>query len=129
MKREIKARQDGGWKQVRWSMQKRPELHMLDIVHGRIMAQNPKVTVESLSGMPSSLLSRNNAYVFCHGRMMAQNPKVIVDRPELHVLDIVHGRTMAQNPEATVKSLSGILSSLLGIPEYAYVRGWELLIL
>ena len=43
MKREIKARQDGGWKTVRWSMSKRPELHMMDIVHGRIMAQNPKV--------------------------------------------------------------------------------------
>lgn len=44
MKREIKARQDGGWKSVRWSMVKRPSLGQLDILHGRIMAQNPKVT-------------------------------------------------------------------------------------
>ncbi len=44
MKREIKARQDGGWKSVRWSMVKRPGLGQLDILHGRIMAQNPKVT-------------------------------------------------------------------------------------
>ena len=43
MKREIKARQDGGWKSVRWSMLKRPTLGQLDILHGRIMAQNPKV--------------------------------------------------------------------------------------
>lgn len=42
MKREIKARQDGGWKSVRWSMVKRPSLGQLDILHGRIMAQNPK---------------------------------------------------------------------------------------
>lgn len=42
MKREIKARQDGGWKSVRWSMVKRPELKQLDILHGRIMASNPK---------------------------------------------------------------------------------------
>ncbi|KAL0029034.1 hypothetical protein WJX77_000889 [Trebouxia sp. C0004] len=42
MKREIKARQDGGWKSVRWSMVKRPNLGQLDILHGRIMAQNPK---------------------------------------------------------------------------------------
>lgn len=44
MKREIKARQDGGWKSVRWSMVKPPKLGQMDILHGRIMAQNPKVT-------------------------------------------------------------------------------------
>lgn len=44
MKREIKARQDGGWKSVRWSMVKPPKLGHMDILHGRIMAQNPKVT-------------------------------------------------------------------------------------
>lgn len=43
MKREIKARQEGGWKSVRWSMVKPPRLGQMDIVHGRIMAQNPKV--------------------------------------------------------------------------------------
>lgn len=43
MKREIKARQDGGWRSVRWSMVKPPRLGQMDIVHGRIMAQNPKV--------------------------------------------------------------------------------------
>ncbi|KAL3156146.1 hypothetical protein ABBQ32_012436 [Trebouxia sp. C0010 RCD-2024] len=42
MKREIKARQDGGWKSVRWSMVKPPKLGQMDILHGRIMAQNPK---------------------------------------------------------------------------------------
>ena len=43
MKREIKARQDGGWKSVRWSMVTPPKLGRMDILHGRIMAQNPKV--------------------------------------------------------------------------------------
>lgn len=47
MKREIKARGGGGWKSVRWSMVKRPSLGQLDILHGRIMAQNPKVCVHA----------------------------------------------------------------------------------
>ena len=44
MKREIRARQDGGWRSVRWKMLKRPRLNQIQIVHGRIMAQNPKVS-------------------------------------------------------------------------------------
>jgi len=49
LKREIRARQEGGWKSVRWSMVKRPSLGQLDILHGRIMAQNPKVTQLSIA--------------------------------------------------------------------------------
>ena len=55
MKREIKARQEGGWKSVRWSIVKPPKLRQMNLVHGRIMAQNPKVIICFLK--PGSMFS------------------------------------------------------------------------
>ena len=43
MKAQLKAREDGGWKKVEWSLVRRPHLHELEVVHGRLIAQNPKV--------------------------------------------------------------------------------------
>ena len=43
MKAQLKARDAGGWKKVEWSLARRPHLHELEVVHGRLIAQNPKV--------------------------------------------------------------------------------------
>ena len=43
MKREIRARQDGGWARVEWALPTRPQLRDLEVVHGRMLYLNPKV--------------------------------------------------------------------------------------
>ena len=43
VKAQLKAREDGEWKKVEWSLVRRPHLHELEVVHGRLIAQNPKV--------------------------------------------------------------------------------------
>ena len=43
MKREIRARQDGGWAHVDWALPARPQLQDLEVVHGRMVYLNPKV--------------------------------------------------------------------------------------
>ncbi|CAL5222260.1 g4597 [Coccomyxa viridis] len=42
VKAQLKAREDGDWKKVEWSLVRRPHLHELEVVHGRLIAQNPK---------------------------------------------------------------------------------------
>lgn len=43
MKKEIKARQDGGWRRVEWELPEAPILRDLEVVHGRLVYLNPKV--------------------------------------------------------------------------------------
>ena len=47
-KAQLKAREDGGWKRVEWSLARRPHLHELEVVHGRMIAPNPKVSSSAL---------------------------------------------------------------------------------
>ena len=42
-KAQLKAREEGDWKRVDWSLARRPLLHELEVVHGRMIAPNPKV--------------------------------------------------------------------------------------
>ena len=42
-KAQLKAREDGDWKRVDWSLARRPLLNELEVVHGRMIAPNPKV--------------------------------------------------------------------------------------
>lgn len=44
VKAQLKAREDGDWKKVEWSLARRPALHELEVVHGRMIAPNPKVS-------------------------------------------------------------------------------------
>ena len=44
VKAQLKAREDGGWKRIEWSLARRPHLHELEVVHGRMIAPNPKVS-------------------------------------------------------------------------------------
>ena len=53
MKAQLKAREDGGWKRVEWSLARRPHLHELEVVHGRLIAQNPKVRIAPTLPIPS----------------------------------------------------------------------------
>lgn len=43
MKKEMKARQDGGWSRVEWELPEAPVLRDLEVVHGRLVYLNPKV--------------------------------------------------------------------------------------
>lgn len=45
VKAQLKAREDGGWKRVSWSLARRPQLNELELVHARLIASNPKVSV------------------------------------------------------------------------------------
>ncbi|CAL8465265.1 g4800 [Coccomyxa elongata] len=42
VKAQLKAREDGGWKRVAWSLARRPQLNELELVHARLIAANPK---------------------------------------------------------------------------------------
>ncbi len=58
MKREIKARHDGGWARVDWALPTRPQLRDLEVVHGRMVYLNPKVfakEVKVLAVVPVAL--------------------------------------------------------------------------
>ena len=44
-KAQLKAREDGDWKRIDWSLARRPLLHELEVVHGRMIAPNPKVWI------------------------------------------------------------------------------------
>jgi hypothetical protein len=43
VKAQLRARQEGGWKRVAWSLARRPQLHELELLHARLLAINPKV--------------------------------------------------------------------------------------
>ena len=42
MKRQIKAREEGGWKKVEWALSGRPELKDIEVVQGRLIAIDTK---------------------------------------------------------------------------------------
>ena len=43
-KRQLKAREEGGWKRVDWSLVVEPRLRELELLHARLMSFNPKVS-------------------------------------------------------------------------------------
>lgn len=43
VKAQLKARDEGGWQRVAWSLARRPHLHELELLHARLIATNPKV--------------------------------------------------------------------------------------
>lgn len=43
MKRQVKAREEGGWARVNWSFAQRPGLTDMEAVHGRMVMVNPQV--------------------------------------------------------------------------------------
>ena len=43
VKRQLKAREDGDWKRIEWSLVAEPSLKELEVVHGRLLAMDPKV--------------------------------------------------------------------------------------
>ena len=42
MKRQLKVREEGGWKRVEWKMSIKPEMHTTEVVQGRMIAADPK---------------------------------------------------------------------------------------
>ena len=42
MKKQLKAREEGGWKRIEWNMSVHPELHTTEVVQGRLIAADPK---------------------------------------------------------------------------------------
>ena len=62
MKREIRARQDGGWARVEWALPTLPQLRDLEVVHGRMLYLNPKVGV-SHAGWAQMYISRSRLLV------------------------------------------------------------------
>jgi len=42
MKRQIKQREDGGWARIQWSMPSPPPINQIEVVHGRLIAADPK---------------------------------------------------------------------------------------
>ena len=47
MKKEIRAREDGGWRRVEWDLPQVPTLREIEVVHGRLIYLNPKVATPS----------------------------------------------------------------------------------
>ena len=47
VKRQLKAREDGDWKRIEWSLVAEPSLRELEVVHGRLLAMDPKVHSET----------------------------------------------------------------------------------
>ena len=52
MKAQLKGREEGGWKSFDWSLVRRPHLHELEVVHARLIAQNPKVSLGTIPLQP-----------------------------------------------------------------------------
>lgn len=42
MKRQIKARLDGGWDKVHWCLSSAPAINQVEVVHARLIAADPK---------------------------------------------------------------------------------------
>ena len=42
MKRQIKAREDGGWKRLEWALVQAPTLKEIEVVQGRLISIDPK---------------------------------------------------------------------------------------
>lgn len=42
MKKQIKAREDGGWKRVDWALTQKPTLKEIEVVQGRLISVDPK---------------------------------------------------------------------------------------
>ena len=55
VKAQLKAREDGGWKRVAWSLARRPQLNELELVHARLITANPKVRVPCCLSEQASL--------------------------------------------------------------------------
>lgn len=48
VKRQLKAREEGGWKHVEWSLVRKPPLKDLELVYGRLLALDPKVCLDNV---------------------------------------------------------------------------------
>ena len=44
VKRQLKAREEGGWARIAWALEERPELNQMEVVHGRLLAIDPKAS-------------------------------------------------------------------------------------
>jgi hypothetical protein len=42
VKKQLKMREDGNWKRIEWSLGKELQPHDISVVHGRLMAMDPK---------------------------------------------------------------------------------------
>lgn len=62
MKKEIRARDDGGWRRVEWDLPQPPTLREIEVVHGRLIYLNPKVRptlgLHKLTGLSSFRATR-----------------------------------------------------------------------
>jgi hypothetical protein len=51
VKRQLKAREEGGWARIAWALEERPELNQMEVVHGRLLAIDPKASTLLWSGV------------------------------------------------------------------------------
>lgn len=76
MKRQIKQRQAGGWARVEWSLLQPPTLGEIEVVHGRLIAIDPK---DDSTGFAQLTVRFKSAQAFAafdrRGRLVAGAPE------------------------------------------------------
>lgn len=76
MKKQLKQREDGGWARVEWAMSYTPTLKEVEVVHGRLISLDPKVSfgVESIASFCNATIKRESGVI--HDRLISVDPKV-----------------------------------------------------
>lgn len=85
IKRELKQRDAGGWKRVEWSLQRTEECA---VVHGRLVAPNPKDTSVAWAQLTVALRSVQRFAAYdARGRLVAGDPDADVAVQDYWVLE------------------------------------------
>ena len=72
MKRQIKAREDGGWKRVHWELVKKPTLKEIEVVQGRLISIDPKDDNTGFAQLTARLKTRQKFAAYdSRGKLVA----------------------------------------------------------
>lgn len=88
MKRQIKAREEGGWARIDWAVTKPIEVRDLEVVQGRLIAIDPKNDNTGFAQLTVKMPSQQRFAAYdAKGRLVAGNPEESVTVEDVWVFE------------------------------------------
>lgn len=88
VKKQLKMREDGNWKRIEWSLGKELQPHDISVVHGRLMAMDPKNDDMTFAQLTIRVKAAHKFAVYGDGgKLVAGNPEEEVPVQDVWVLE------------------------------------------
>lgn len=96
MKRQLKAREDGGWQRVEWELLQAPTLKEMEVVQGRLVSIDPKNDNVGFAQLTVRFKSRQRFAAYDgRGRLAAGSPEEEVGVDDFWVFERPLGKALA----------------------------------